>query len=74
MVTERRRKSRPRLPVDDYEESDGLQADEEPIAGSRVRTGMANIDTRRRSAVVVPITSRRSLIESDEGRRHSVLV
>ena len=74
MVTERRRKSRPRLPVDDDEESDGAQADEEPLAGSRVRTGMANINTRRRSAVVVPITSRRSLIENDVGRRHSMLV
>jgi hypothetical protein len=71
MVTERRRKSRPRLPVDDDEESDGAQADEEPLAGSRVRTG-ANVDTRRRSAVVS--ASRRSLIEDDEGRRHSMLV
>jgi hypothetical protein len=43
MVTERRRKSRPRLPVDDDEESDGAQADEEPLAGSRVRTGLANL-------------------------------
>jgi hypothetical protein len=74
MVTERRRKSRPRLPVDDDEESDGAEADEEPLAGSRVRTGMANVDTRRRSAVVVTTTSRRSLIEDDEGRRHSMLV
>ena len=73
MITERRRKSRPRLPVDDEEESDGAQADEEPLAGSRVRTGMANVDTRRRSAVVTT-TSRRSLIEDDEGRRHSMLV
>jgi len=76
MVTERRRKSRPRLPVDDDEESDGAQADEEPLAGSRVRggTGLANVDTRRRSAVVVTASSRRSLIEDDEGRRHSMLV
>jgi hypothetical protein len=73
MVTERRRKSRPlRLPVDD-DESDGAQADEEPLAGSRARTaGMSNVDTRRRSAVVS--ASRRSLIEDDEGRRHSMLV
>jgi hypothetical protein len=71
-VTERRRKSRPRLPVDDDEESDGAQADEEPLAGSRMRTSLANIDTRRRSAVVS--ASRRSLIEDDEGRRHSMLV
>ena len=34
MITERRRKSRPRLPVDGDEESDGAQA-EEPLAGSR---------------------------------------
>jgi hypothetical protein len=74
MITERRRKSRPlRLPIDDDEESDGAQADEEPLAGSTVRTtGLANVDTRRRSAVVS--TSRRSLIEDDEGRRHSMLV
>ncbi|KAN0131166.1 hypothetical protein V8E53_011058 [Lactarius tabidus] len=73
MVTERRRKSRPlRLPIDDDDESDGAQADEEPLAGSRVRTGLTNVDTRRRSAVVS--ASRRSLIEDDEGRRHSMLV
>jgi hypothetical protein len=74
MVTERRRKSRPlRLPIDEEEESDGAQADEEPLAGSRARaTGMANVDTRRRSAVVSAL--RRSLIEDDEGRRHSMLV
>ena len=53
VVTERRRKSRPRLPVDD-DESDGAQADEEPLAGSRVRMGLVNIDTgttRRRSVL-----------------------
>jgi hypothetical protein len=56
MITERRRKSRPlRLPIDDDDESDGAQADEEPLAGSRVRTtSLANVDTgtRRRSVVV----------------------
>ena len=52
MVMERRRKSRPRLPVDNNEESDG-EADDEPLARSRVRTGPANVDTRRQSAVVV---------------------
>ena len=67
-VTERRRKLRPWLPVDDDEESDGAQADED----SRVRIGTAlvNVDTgttRRRSAVV-SAASRRSLIEDDEGR------
>ena len=53
VVTVRRRKSRPRLPVDD-DESDGAQADEEPLAGSRVRMGLVNIDTgttRRRSVL-----------------------
>ncbi|KAF8264669.1 hypothetical protein EI94DRAFT_1805554 [Lactarius quietus] len=30
-ITERRRKSRPRLPIDDDEECDGAQADEEPL-------------------------------------------
>ena len=76
VVTERRRKSRPRLPV----ESDGAQADEEPLAGSRVRigtgTGLANLDTgtTRWRSVVVSSASSRSLIEDDEGRRHSRLV
>jgi hypothetical protein len=65
-VSERRPKSRARLPVDDDNESDGAQAYEEPLAGSRVcATGLANVDTLRRSAVVS--VSRRSLIE-DEGR------
>jgi hypothetical protein len=73
MVTERRRKSRPRLPVDYDEESDGAQADEESLAGSRVRTTvLASVDTRRRSAVVS--TSSRSLIEDYEGRRHNMLM
>ena len=63
--------------LDDDEESDhGAQADEEPLAGSRVRTGLVNVDTgatRRRSAVVSG-ASRRSLIEDDEARRHSMPV
>jgi hypothetical protein len=71
-VTERRRKSRRRLPLDDDEESDGAQADDEPLMGTRARSGLANVDMRRRSAVVS--ASRRSLIEDDEGRRHSMLV
>ena len=74
MVTERRHNSRLRLPVDAIEESDGAQADEESLTGSRGRAGMANVDTRRWSAVVMTTTSRRSLIEDDEGRRHSMLV
>jgi hypothetical protein len=71
VITERRRKSRQRLPVND-EESDGAQADDEPIAGTRVRAGLGNLDTRRRSAVVS--VTQRSLIEGDDGRRHSMLV
>lgn len=70
-TAERRRKSRPRPPLDD-EESDGAQADDEPLVETRVRAGLANVDIRRRSAVVS--ASRRSLIEDDEGRRHSMLV
>lgn len=70
-VTERRRKSRPRPPIDD-DESDGAQADDEPLAGTSVRVGLSNVDIRRRSAVVS--ASRRSFIEDDEGRRHSMLV
>jgi hypothetical protein len=73
MVTERRRKSRLRLPVDDEESDGGQAADEEPLAESRVRTtDLVNVDTRRRSAVVS--ASWRSLIEDDEGRRHSIPV
>ena len=52
MVTPRRRKSHPCRPVDDDEEIDGAQADEEPLAGTRVRTGLANVDTPRWSVVV----------------------
>ena len=77
VVTGRRRKSRPRLPVDD-DESDGAHADEDSLAGSRVRIGTAPVSvdagtTCRRSAVV-SAASRRSLIEDDEARRHSILV
>ena len=76
MVTERQRKSRPRLPVYDDEESDGAQADGEPLAGSRVRTGLVNVDTsttRWRSEVVSSVSTL-SLIEDDEGRRQSMFV
>jgi hypothetical protein len=59
MVMEQRRKSRLRLPFDDDEESNVAQADEEPLARSRVRTGLANVDTRRRSGVVVTASSSR---------------
>jgi hypothetical protein len=70
--TERRRKSCPRLPVDDDEESDGAQA---PLAGSRVRTtGPANIVTGTRQRSVVVSASRRSLIEDDDGWRHRMFV
>ncbi|KAN0131861.1 hypothetical protein V8E53_010389 [Lactarius tabidus] len=73
MVTERRRKLRPRLPVGEEEVSNGAQLDEEPLAGSRVRTtGLANVDRRRKNVVVS--ASRRLLIEDAEGRRHSMLV
>jgi hypothetical protein len=72
-VTKRRRKSRSRLLAEDSEESDGAQADEEPLAWSGVgTTDLAKVDTRRRNAVVS--TSRRSLIEDVEGRQHSMLV
>ena len=55
VATERRLKSRPQLHVDGDEESVDAQAVSEPLAGSRVRTGLAIVDTgttRRRSAVV----------------------
>ena len=67
LVTERQRKSRPRLPVYNNLESDGKQADEELLAN--VKTGT----TLRRSAVASN-ASRRCLIENDEGHRRSMLV
>jgi hypothetical protein len=72
MVTERRGQARPQLPIDEEEAAIAHRRKEEPLAGSRMRTGLANVDTRRQSAVVA--TSRRSLIEDDEGRRHSRLM
>jgi hypothetical protein len=72
MITERRRKAHPRLPVND-EGNNGSQVDEGPLVGSRVcTTGLANVNTRLRSEVVS--ASGLSLIEDDEGRRHSMLV
>ncbi|KAI0261795.1 hypothetical protein BC834DRAFT_894867 [Gloeopeniophorella convolvens] len=70
-IAERRRKSRPRLPPED-DDSDGAQADDEPLAGPSLRASLANIDTRRRSTVTT--SSRRSFLETDEGRRHSMAV
>ena len=63
-VAERRRKSRPRFPVYDDEESDSALADEEPFTGSGSRTtGLADVDasTLQRRAVVC--ISRRTLTE-----------
>ena len=53
-LAERRRKSRPRFPVYDDEESDSAQADEESLTGSRARsTGLADVDasTLQRRAI-----------------------
>ena len=63
-------KSQTWLPVDD-DKSDGAQADEEPLAGLKVRMCLVNIDTgttRRRSA----FSERRlKVIFFDRGRRDS---
>jgi hypothetical protein len=64
MVTERRRKSRSRLPVDDDKESDDAQADEEHLTGSRVRLGLGE----RRHAAAECGSDRLAAI-SDRGRR-----
>jgi hypothetical protein len=66
MVTERQRKSVCLwLPVDD--ESDSSQPDEEPLAGSRVRT--TGSGERQHAAAKCSVSaSRRSLIEVNEGR------
>ena len=73
MVTKRRRKSRPRLPVDDDEESYGAQADEEPLAESR-RAWRTSTRAGGVRLHVMTASSRRSLIQDDEERRHSMLV
>ena len=45
VMVEWRRKSRPRFPVYDDEESDSAQTDEEPLTGSRARaTVLADVD------------------------------
>ena len=46
-VTELGRKSRPRSPVDNDDESDGVQADDEPPRDRGVPAGLTNVDTRR---------------------------
>jgi hypothetical protein len=72
MLRRRRRKSRPQLSIADNLESDGAQADEGLLTESRAR--LANVDTGTQWQSAVVSTSRRSLIEDDEGRRHSMLV
>ena len=73
-VTERRRKWRRRPTLDDDEESEGVRAEEVPLAGSMVRAGPGAAEARRWSAVVS--ASRRSLMtdEDDGGREHRILV
>ncbi|KAF9228972.1 hypothetical protein BS17DRAFT_799528 [Gyrodon lividus] len=68
----KRKKSRPYVPVDDDDESDGTQADAEYAVD-----GWVNTDGRRRSAqsgVTRGSSSLRRVLEADDARRHSLAV
>ncbi|KIJ12574.1 hypothetical protein PAXINDRAFT_171141 [Paxillus involutus ATCC 200175] len=68
----KRKKSRPYVPVDDDEESDGTQADAEYAVD-----GWVNTDGRRRSSqsgATRGSSSLRRVLEADDARRHSLAV
>ncbi|KAH0830215.1 hypothetical protein J3R83DRAFT_1572 [Lanmaoa asiatica] len=67
----KRKKSRPFIPIDDDDESDGTQADAE------YGNGWVNTDGRRRSAqggTARGSNSLRRVLEADDARRHSLAV
>jgi len=71
----KRKKSRPFLPIDDDDESDGTQADAE--YGNGTVNGWVNTDGRRRSAqgsTARDSTGLRRVLEADEARRNSFAV
>ncbi|KAI0062149.1 hypothetical protein BV25DRAFT_1826018 [Artomyces pyxidatus] len=68
VTTVRRKKSRPRLPPEDNDDSDGAQADQEFTASG---LSMGYVDGRRRSAHV---SARRPMGDIEESRRHSLAV
>ena len=71
----KRKKSRPFIPIDDDDESDGTQADAE--YGNGTVNGWINTDGRRRSAqgnTARGSSSLRRVLEADDARRHSLAV
>lgn len=72
----KRKKSRPYIDPDEYEESDGAQADAEFGSGSGL-SGWINIEGRRKSTVHGhghKVTSAPKKIDGDEARRRSMAV
>ncbi|KAG8217155.1 hypothetical protein J3R82DRAFT_5214 [Butyriboletus roseoflavus] len=71
----KRKKSRPIIPIDDDDESDGTQADAE--YGDGTVNGWVNTDGRRRNAQAGTArgsNSLRRVLEADDARRHSLAV
>jgi hypothetical protein len=69
----KRKKSRPFIPIDDDDESDGTQADAE--YGNGTVNGWVNTDGRRRSAqggAARGSSSLRWVLEADDARRNSL--
>ena len=64
----KRRKSRPRLPPEEEDESEGAQADAE-FASGMSKSSWVNTEGRRRS-----VQAGKRLVEGDGGRRHSMAV
>ncbi|KZP16062.1 hypothetical protein FIBSPDRAFT_934796 [Athelia psychrophila] len=72
-TTIKRKKSRPYVDPDDYEDSDGAQADAE--FGGGASSTWINIEGRRKSTAHGPkVTSSSKTIDGDEGRRRSLAV
>ncbi|KAF8548485.1 hypothetical protein OG21DRAFT_1471151 [Imleria badia] len=74
----KRKKSRPFIPIDDDDESDGTQADAEYGHGDGTANGWVNTDGRRRSAqgsgTARGSGSLRRVLEADDARRNSLAV
>lgn len=71
----KRKKSRPFIPIDDDDESDGTQADAE--YGNGTANGWINTDGRRRSTqsnAARGSNSLRRVLEADNARRHTLAV
>ena len=71
----KRKKSRPFIPIDDDDESDGTQADAEYGNGNGTTNGWVNTDGRRRSSqggATRGSSSLRWVLEADDARRNSL--